>query len=98
MREQRRIDAAKAEAALREQYTKLEGFLGRQDFFCGEFTAADIAMFATLHHGLRLNAPSLDAHAALGAWHRRTGARPAFAQVVAEMAEADRRLSHPLQP
>ena len=98
VREQRRIEAVKAEAALREQYTKLEGFLGRQDFFCGAFTAADIAMFATLHHGLRLNGPRLDAHPVLAAWHQRTGARPAFTRVVAEMAEADRRLSHPLQP
>jgi len=55
-------------------------------------------MFATLHHGLRLNGPRLDPHPVLAAWHRRTGARPAFARMVAEMAEADRRLSHPLQP
>jgi glutathione S-transferase len=98
VREQRRIEATKAEAALREQYATLECFLGRQDFFCGEFTAADIAMFMTLHYSLRLNGPRLDGHPVLAAWHKRAGSRPAFARAVAEIAGADRRLSHPLQP
>jgi glutathione S-transferase len=98
VREQRRQESAKAEAALREQYTRLEGFLGGQDFFCGEFTAADIAMFMTLHYSLRLNGPRLDGHPILAAWHQRVGSRPAFARAAAEIADADRRLSHPLQP
>jgi glutathione S-transferase len=98
VREQRHAESAKAEAALREQYTKLEGFLGGQDFFCGEFSVADIAMFMTLHYSLRLNGPRLGGHAVLAAWHKCVGARPAFARAVAEIAEADRRLSHPLQP
>jgi glutathione S-transferase len=98
VRERRRADAAKAEAALRDRYTWLEGLLGRQAFFCGDFTAADIAMFMTLHYSLRLNGPPLDGHPVLAAWHRRVSARPAFARAVSEIAEADRRLSHPLQP
>jgi glutathione S-transferase len=98
VREQRKQDAQKAEAALQDHYGRVEGFLADQDYFCGAFSAADIGIFATLHHGLRLNAPRLDAHPSLAAWHKRVGARPAFARVVAEMAEADRNLSHPLQP
>jgi glutathione S-transferase len=55
-------------------------------------------MFMTLHYSLRLNGPRLDSHPILTAWHRRVGSRPAFARAVTEIAEADRRLSHPLQP
>jgi glutathione S-transferase len=98
VRERRQQEAQKAEAALRELYPRVEGLLGGREHFCGDFSAADIGMFATLHHGLRVNAPKLDAHPTLAAWHKRVGARPAFARIVAEMADADRRLSHPLQP
>jgi glutathione S-transferase len=98
VRERRKSEAQKAEAALREQYARLQEMLGSREHFCGDFSAADIAMFMTLHYSLRLNGPRLDGHAALAAWHKRVGARPAFSRVVAEIADADRRLSHPLQP
>jgi len=98
VREQRKQEAQKAEAALREQYGRVEGLLAGKDYFCGAFSAADIGMFTTLHYSLRLNGPRLDGHPGLAAWHKRVGARPAFARVVAEIAAADRELSHPLQP
>lgn len=98
VREQRKRDAQKAETALREQYARLQDMLAGREHFCGAFSAADIAMFMTLHYSLRLNGPRLDGHPALIAWHKRVGARPSFARVTAEIADVDHRLSHPLQP
>jgi glutathione S-transferase len=97
-REQRRAEAQKAEAALRDHYTRLQQRLAGRDYFCGAFSAADIALFMTLRYSLRLNGPRLDGHPALAAWHGRVAARPAVARAVAEIAAADRALSHPLQP
>ena len=45
----------------------------------------------------RLGGPSLDGYPGLAEWYARLKLRPAFAQVVAEMAEADRRLSFPVK-
>jgi len=98
LREQRQREAQKAEAALRDHYARLEKLLAGRDHFCGAFSAADIGMFMTLHYSLRLNGPRLDGHLDLAAWHSRVGARPAFTRVTAEIATADQKLSHPLQP
>jgi len=77
-------------------YRRLEAQLGGRDYFCGTFTAADLAMFMTLHYGLRCNGPRLDGFPALAAWYRRMAERPSVDRVVKEIAEADRRLSSPL--
>ena len=49
-----------------------------------------------INHGLRLGAPPLAGHENLSAWHSRLAKRPSFATVIAEMAAADRELSHPV--
>ena len=69
--------------------------LGAADHFCGDFSAADIALFMTTHYALRLGGPPLDDHPALARWHARVGARPAVAGVVDEIRAADRELSWP---
>jgi glutathione S-transferase len=81
------------EAALLGHYARLEAALARQDFFCGDFSVADIALFMAVLWGLRLQGPRLDGIPALAAWYDRVGARPSAAQAAAEIAAADRELS-----
>jgi glutathione S-transferase len=93
--EQERV-AAKAEDVILANYAALAAKLGGQEYFCGTFSAADIATFMNIHHGLRLGAPPLVGHENLSAWHLRLAKRPSFATVIAEMAAADRELSYPV--
>ena len=88
--------AVKAEDALLEHYATLAAKLESQDYFCGTFSVADIATFMTIHHGLRLGAPPLVDHQNLSAWYARLAKRASFATVIAQIAAADRELSHPV--
>jgi glutathione S-transferase len=81
------------EAVLLGHYRRLEEALGRQDFFCGDFSVADIALFMTVLWVLRLKGPRLDGFPALAAWYARVGARPSAAQAASEIAAADSELS-----
>jgi glutathione S-transferase len=88
--------ARKAEDVILENYARLAAKLGTQEYFCGTFSVADIATFMNIHHGLRLGAPPVAGHQNLFDWHSRLAKRPSFATVIAEMAAADRELSHPV--
>lgn len=88
--------AIKAENVILVNYAALAAKLGAQEFFCGAFSVADIATFMNIHHGLRLGAPPLVDHENLSGWHSRLAKRPSFGTVMAEMAAADRELSHPV--
>lgn len=88
--------ARKEEDAILENYAGLAAKLGTRDYFCGTFSVADIATFMNIHHGLRLGAPPVSGHQNLSAWRARLAKRPSFAAVIAEMAAADRELSHPV--
>lgn len=95
---ERAAEGRRAEPVILEHYGKLEAQLGGRDYFCGDFTVADIALFMTVLFAQRLNGPRLDGHPVLAAWYARVGARPTVATVVAEIAAADRELSPVLQP
>jgi glutathione S-transferase len=95
-REEQERAAAKAEDIILTHYAALSARLGAKEYFCGTFSVADIATFMNIHHGLRLGAPPLAGHESLSAWHSRLAKRPSFATVIAEMAAADRELSHPV--
>ena len=95
-REEQERAALRAEAVILENYARLAAKLGTQDYFCGTFSVADIATFMNIHHGMRLDAPPVADHQNLSAWHARLAKRPSFATVIAEMAAADRELSHPV--
>ena len=86
-------DGRAAEVAIREHYASLEARLAGQDYFCGDFSVADIGTFMTVLWILRLQGPRLDGYPALAAWYARVGARPSAAQAAAEIAAADRELS-----
>jgi len=88
-------EGRQADGAIRVQYGQLQDQLGAQDYFCGAFSVADIALFMTVLFALRLKGPSLDAHPVLAAWHARVRARPAVSKVADEVAAADRALSPP---
>lgn len=93
----READALIAEEALAGHYEVLEQKLAGRDFFGGRLSIADIALFMSVLFSLRLGGPPLDGHPALSAWFARLRQRPAFVQVAAEIAEADRRLSFPVK-
>jgi glutathione S-transferase len=90
-------EGQRAEAAIRDQYGALERQLGRQDYFCGDVSVADIALFMMVLFVLRLRGPGFADHPALAAWYGRAGARPAFARAAEEIAAADRELSPHLE-
>lgn len=89
-----RVAAGKdAEGAIAQRFAELDAQLGRDDYFCGALSVADIGLFMTVLFTQRLSGPTLDPHPALAAWYRRLSARSAFAKIVAEIAAADRQLS-----
>jgi glutathione S-transferase len=89
----RESEAERAEAAISVFYGGLEAKLGGRDYFCGDFSVADIAMFMTVLFVLRLRGPRLAGFPALAAWYARIGARPSAAKAAVEIAAADRELS-----
>jgi glutathione S-transferase len=97
-RELQEREAAKAEAAILIHFGTLTEKLSGREFFCSAFSMADIATFMVIHYALRLGGPPLNAHSNLEAWYRRLAGRPAVAAVIAEIAAADRELSHPVAP
>ena len=82
-----------AEADIAKLYDDLSGRLGVDDFFCGGFSYADIALFMAVLFVLRLNGPRLNAWPVLARWYARVGARPSVAVAAEEIAAADRELS-----
>ncbi|HLI13500.1 MAG TPA: glutathione S-transferase family protein [Alphaproteobacteria bacterium] len=89
----REAEGARAEAAIRGHYAGLADELGERDYFCGDFSVADIALFMTLLFAARLKGPTLGDFPNLAAWQARMRGRPVIAKVAAEIAEADRVLS-----
>lgn len=92
----RQEEGRRGMANLEGQYRRIEERLVGGDYFCGAFTVADIAMFTTIHYAVRLAGPRLEDFPGLDAWYRRIGERASVKRVVAEIAEADRKLSWPL--
>jgi len=90
-------DALIAEAALSRHYAVLDERLAGREFFAQNLSVADIALFMSVLFSQRLGGPSLAGFYGLAMWYERLTKRPAFAQVAAEIAEADRRLSFPVK-
>ena len=92
-RERREAEGRLAESALLARYEQLAGQLQGNDFFCGSFSIADIAMFMTILFALRLKGPGLGGAPMLEAWYERVGGRASAARIAAEIVAADRELS-----
>lgn len=93
VRARQEADGARAEAAIRRHHDALAGMLVDQDYFCGDFSVADIGIFMTSLFARRLDGPGFEAHGNLAGWQSRVAARPAVARVADEIAQADRVLS-----
>jgi glutathione S-transferase len=89
--------AKQAGAVIEQHFADLESRLGDRPYFCGTFSAADIALFMAVLFTQRLGGPPLDRHRALSAWFERVSARPAFAKAATEIVAADRELSAPVE-
>ncbi len=88
--------ARDAETVLANQFASLDKDLGGNPYFCGEFSAADIALFISVHYAQRLGGPALGPTARLSDWYRSLRGRPAFKSVIDEIRNADRALSRPV--
>ena len=89
--------AKEAEAELDRHFADLETKLGKQQYLCGAFGAADISVFMMVFWTLRLGGPGLERHPNLAGWYQRLLRRPPFARVVGEIVAADRELSAPVE-
>lgn len=76
--------------------TELDHRLGGAAYFCGKLSAADISIFMAVLFSQRLGGPSIRGHAVLWRWYQNLCARPAFANVLAEIKAADLALSTPV--
>ncbi|WP_134500772.1 glutathione S-transferase family protein [Microvirga pakistanensis] len=88
--------ARDAEPVIAGHFAKLEDALAGRRFLCGRFSVADISAFMAVHYARRLGGPSLKPFPALAAWYAGLSERSAFGRIVAEIAEADRELSAPV--
>ncbi len=92
-RAEKEADGKRAENEIKDVYEQLDRALQDRDYFCGQYTVADIAMFMTILFADRLGAPSLATFSTLTEWQARMKLRPPVAKVAGEIAEADRILS-----
>jgi glutathione S-transferase len=93
------LEAAAKDACLllARYWAELDQGLGDAAYFCGKLSAADISVFMAVLFSQRLGGPSIKGHAALWQWYQNLSARPAFANVVAEIKAADLALSTPVE-
>lgn len=89
--------AREAEPVLARHFADLDRELQGRDYLCGSFSAADIAVFMAVFWTRRLAGASLTGHGDLKAWYERLSVRPAFATVIEQIREADRKLSAPVE-
>ncbi len=89
--------AREAEAVLASHFADLDRKLQGRDYLCGAFSIADISVFMPVLYARRLGGPPLKPHGALFAWYGRLEHRPPFAAAAAEIREADRELSAPVE-
>lgn len=93
----RETDALIAEAELERHYCRLNERLAGRDYLGEALSVADVALFMMVFWSVRLGGPALAPYRDLAGWFARLKQRPAFAQAVEEVEEADRRLSHPVK-
>jgi glutathione S-transferase len=96
-RDEQEREAIAVEPLIVENHRRLDQKLQNDDFLCGAFSVADIATFLTVLYTLRNGGPGLGANDSLRQWYGRLAARPAFAAIIAEIADADLMLSHPVK-
>lgn len=78
-----------AEAAIAQEFAKLDAQLTNRDFLWNEISIADIGVFMTMLYIRRMHGPKLDPFPALARWWGQLMARPGFARAAEEIAAAD---------
>jgi glutathione S-transferase len=84
--------AQAATAALHELEREFDRGLGDREYWCGEFSVADLATFVFVATSVSLGAPLADGLPRLAAWSQRVGARPAVGAVMLDLRTAAARL------
>lgn len=92
----RETASAAAEASLDGHYAKIDADLGAGNYLCGNFGAADIAVFLQFFYAQRLGGPSMKKYRRLWDWYRRVKARPSVSRMIDETLRADAELSAPV--
>jgi glutathione S-transferase len=89
---------AQAKAELSRQYQRLDRELGKREYLCGEFSAADISCFSPINiASLMEGAPSPE-FGNVAKWLSRMSNRPSVARYLAEFSEATAPLRASSQP
>jgi len=81
------------EAAIAQEFARLDAPLGGKDFLCGGISIADIGLFMTMLYIRRMHGPKLDAFPSLARWWQQLMRRPGFARAADEIAAADRAMT-----
>ena len=88
---------AQTKAELARQYQRIDRELGKREYLCGEFSAADISCFSPINiASLMEGAPSPEL-SNLAGWLARMSKRPSVARYLAEFTEATAPLRAPAQ-
>lgn len=95
---QREVDAKGAEREIEKNHRMLEARLKGHDYFCGDFSVADITIFLVVLYSIRLRGPGPENCPELSAWYDRIAARSTVGKIIEEIAAADRELSPELRP
>jgi glutathione S-transferase len=89
---------AQTKAELSRQYQRLDRELGKREYLCGEFSAADISCFSPINiASLMEGAPSPE-FGNVAKWLSRMSNRPSVARYLAEFSEATAPLRASSQP
>jgi glutathione S-transferase len=81
-----------AKGALVELFREFDPALGARDYYCGEFSAADVGTFVFVSTAASLGAPVPERLSRIAAWTQRVAARPAVAEVLRDLTSAAGRL------
>ena len=69
-----------AEAAIAQEYVKIDAALAGNAFLCGALSIGDIGLFMTMLYVRRMHGPELTPFPALARWWERLMERPSFAR------------------
>jgi glutathione S-transferase len=83
---------AVAALALEKHQREFDRSLGARDFYCGEFSIADIGSFVFASTAISLGVPLPPDAPRMAAWMERVAARPAVAAVMGDVTAAAARL------
>ncbi len=76
---------AQAQQSIQNDFARFDERLRDREWFCDQFSVADISMFMSINFAINLGSTPSDDHEALRAWVARMSARPAVATEIERM-------------